>query len=77
MRGVVGCAWISLLVLKLIGVIGWSWWLILLPLWLPAAIVLPFVAVMLMSAGTDRLSVRLAHWRIRHKHMNDDPELWW
>jgi hypothetical protein len=52
MHGVLGCAWIPLLVLKLAGVIGWSWWLVLLPLWLPAAIVLPFAAVMLMSAGT-------------------------
>jgi hypothetical protein len=77
LNGVLGCVWIPLLLaLKLTGVIGWSWWLVLLPLWLPLAIVLPFAAVILMSAGTDKLSERLARWRIRRRHVNDNPELW-
>lgn len=28
------------IVLKLVGVIGWSWWWVLSPLWIPLAIVL-------------------------------------
>jgi hypothetical protein len=76
MHGVLGFALIPLLVLKLSGVIGWSWWLVLLPVWLPTAIALPFAAVILMSAGTDRLSEPLARWQIRRRHVNDNPRLW-
>lgn len=67
---------VVLLVLKLAGVIGWSWWLVLLPLWCPAVIALPFVVVFLMSAGTDRLSEWMVRWRIRRRHAGDNPELW-
>jgi len=76
MHGALGFALIPLLVLKLSGVIGWSWWLVLLPVWLPTAIALPFAAVILMSAGTDRLSEPLARWQIRRRHANDNPGLW-
>lgn len=72
-----GFAWILLLVLKLAGVIGWPWWLVLLPLWLPAAPLVPLAAIMLMSAGADKLSNRLARWRIWRRHAHDNPELWW
>jgi hypothetical protein len=74
--GALGFVWIALPVLKLTGVIDWSWWLVLLPFWLPLAIVFPFAAVILMSAGTDKLSERLARWRVRRRHVNDNPELW-
>ena len=67
---------VVLLVLKLTGVTGWSWWLVLLPLWCPVVIVLLFVAYFLVSAGTDRLSERMAEWRIRRRHAGDNPELW-
>ena len=67
---------IVLLVLKLTGVIGWSWWLVLLPLWCPVVIALLFVAVFFMSAGTDRLSEWMVRWRIRRRHVGDNPELW-
>ena len=43
---------IAFIVLKLTGVIDWSWWWVLAPIWIPAAVViglmliaLPFVAV--------------------------------
>ena len=65
-----------LLVLKLIGVIGWSWWLVLLPVWCPAVIVLLFVVYFVVSAGTDRLSEWMVYWRIRRRHAGDNPELW-
>ncbi len=35
-----GALVIALIVLKLCNVIQWSWWLILIPIWLPVAIVL-------------------------------------
>ncbi len=55
---------------------GWSWWLVLLPLWCPVVIALLFVVVFLMSAGTDRLSEWMVRWRIRRRHAGDNPELW-
>ena len=65
-----------LLVLKLTNVIGWSWWVVLLPLWLPLAIALPFVLYFFVSAGTGRLSESMVRWRIRRRHAGDNPELW-
>lgn len=35
------------LVLKLTGVIGWSWWWVFSPLWLPAALVIAIIAAAL------------------------------
>jgi hypothetical protein len=67
---------IVLLALKLTGVIGWSWWLVLLPLWCPVAIALPFVLVFLMFAGTDQFNEWMVRWRIRRRHAGDNPELW-
>ena len=31
--------------LRLIGVINWSWWWVSAPLWIPAAIAIPFVII--------------------------------
>jgi hypothetical protein len=67
---------IVMLVLKLAGVIGWSWWVVLFPLWIPAAILLPFVLYYFWSAGIDRLSEWAAECRIRRRHAGDRPELW-
>lgn len=36
--GFPGALFIAFLVLKLTGVIGWSWWWVTAPLWVPAAI---------------------------------------
>ena len=38
--GFLGLLTIAFIVLKLCGVIDWSWWWVLAPLWLPAAVVL-------------------------------------
>jgi hypothetical protein len=57
-----------MLALKLAGVIAWSWWLVLFPLWVPVAIVLPFFLYYFWSTGIDRLNERMAEWRIRRRH---------
>ena len=38
---------IALIVLKLTGVIGWSWWWVLVPSWAPFALFIVFVTVAL------------------------------
>lgn len=38
-----GTLFLIFLVLKLVGVISWSWWWVTAPLWIPAAVVLLFV----------------------------------
>lgn len=45
--GVAGLLGVAFIVLKLTGVIGWSWWWVLAPFWIP----LGFVAVVLLGAG--------------------------
>ena len=40
-------AFITLLALKLTGVIGWSWWLVTLPLWGQVAIPILWLALLL------------------------------
>lgn len=37
--GFTGALTIAFVVLKLTGVIGWSWWWVLSPLWIPALVV--------------------------------------
>lgn len=51
----VGCSgigfilFVMFLVLKLAGVIGWSWWLVTAPLWIPIAFsILSFVLISLL-----------------------------
>ena len=39
---------IVFVVLKLTGVIGWSWWWVLAPFWVPAAIVLAVIGIALL-----------------------------
>lgn len=46
--GFLGLLTIAFIVLKLTGVIGWSWWLVLLPLWGPAALVLAILIIALV-----------------------------
>lgn len=36
--------------LKLTGHIDWSWWWVLSPIWLPAAIILPLLAIICIPA---------------------------
>ena len=41
---------IVFIVLKLLEVINWSWWFVLMPLYLPAVLVLGFAGVLLVLA---------------------------
>lgn len=46
--GFVGLLTIVFITLKLTGYIAWSWWWVLSPLWISAAIVIVFLLVMLV-----------------------------
>jgi len=43
-----GVLLVAFIVLKLCGVIGWSWWWVMAPLWMPLAIVLVVLAIVLV-----------------------------
>ncbi len=49
---------IVFLVLKLTGVIGWSWWWVTAPLWIPAAFLLAVSAFRLLMYFVTRPSKR-------------------
>lgn len=54
--GFAGLLAIVFIVLKLVGVIAWSWWWVLSPLWIPLAlIVLIFVVGFFLAAVTGQL----------------------
>lgn len=42
--------------LKLCGVVNWSWWIVLLPLYGPAVVVLAIIAVLLSVMGVIALA---------------------
>ena len=44
--GVLSILLVAFIVLKLCGVITWSWWLVLLPLWVPIALVLVILLIL-------------------------------
>ena len=48
--GLGGLTFLVFLVLKLFGVITWSWWWVTSPLWIPALFVLPVLAALLVAA---------------------------
>ena len=48
--GFCGLLTVAFIVLKLVGVISWSWWWVLAPLWIPVAIyLLCFVAGLIVA----------------------------
>lgn len=49
--GFAGMLAILFIALKLTGVVGWSWWWVLSPLWIPLALVLVVVVVIFCVAG--------------------------
>ena len=49
----------ALIVLKLTGVITWSWWWVLAPLWIIGIVVLPFLCLLVAGTWRDRRSRRL------------------
>lgn len=48
--GFAGLLAIVFIILKLVGVIDWSWWWVLAPIWIPALLVLAFVVAALVIA---------------------------
>lgn len=48
----------ALVVLKLTGVIAWSWWWVLSPLWISGIVVLPFLCLLVARIWWDRRSRR-------------------
>ncbi|TDW69145.1 hypothetical protein EDF51_106129 [Curtobacterium sp. PhB25] len=48
--GFAGLLTIVFIVLKLVGVIAWSWWWVLAPLWIGFALWLVLVAVLVLTA---------------------------
>lgn len=54
--GLFGVLAIVFIVLKLVGVIDWSWWYVLLPLWGPAAIVIVILVMVLLVAAIKSLT---------------------
>lgn len=48
--GFFGLLAVAFIVLKLTGVIGWSWWWVTAPLWAPATLILTILAVIFTIA---------------------------
>jgi hypothetical protein len=65
--GFAGALTIAFVVLKLTGVINWSWLWVLAPIWISWAIVLAILAVvglvLLIAAMTDKSSSRSSYYR--------------
>lgn len=57
--GIFGATFIVFLVLKLTGVIDWSWWWVTAPLWGPIAVVAAVLAVVVVAVAALRLIGRL------------------
>lgn len=49
--GFFGALTILFIALKLTDVIAWSWWWVLAPMWVPSAVVLGVLVIMLVIAG--------------------------
>lgn len=49
--GFLGALTILFIALKLTNYISWSWWWVLAPLWVPSAVVLGILVILLVIAG--------------------------
>lgn len=56
--GFLGLLSIAFIVLKLTGVISWSWWWVLLPLWGPFALLVVLFAIILLGKICDASNER-------------------
>lgn len=58
-RGVLGLLLIVFVILKLAGVVSWSWWIVTAPFWIPAAISLSALTLAsILRAISDLLRFR-------------------
>jgi len=56
--GLSSVLFIVFLVLKLTGLVAWSWWWVLAPMWIPAVaviLVLAFIGVVILLGGMDAI----------------------
>jgi len=53
--GVPGLLGVAFVILKLCGVIGWSWWWVTSPFWIPVAIFLVFLVGVVVALGIAML----------------------
>lgn len=44
---------IVFIVLKLCGLISWSWWLVLMPLWIELGVIVVLLIIMFVAIGRD------------------------
>lgn len=56
--GFTGLLFITFLVLKLCGVINWSWWWVTAPLWIPIALILIGVLIFLIVLMISYIKVK-------------------
>ena len=53
--GVCGVLGTVFVVLKLCGVIDWSWWWVLAPFWMPVSLLVAVIVVLLIVLGITRM----------------------
>lgn len=52
--GLTGVLFVVFLVLKLVGVINWSWWWVTAPLWIPISLALCIIGFIILVGGFDK-----------------------
>lgn len=62
---------VAFIVLKLCGVINWSWWWVLSPFWIPAAIALVFFIVIRPFKKDKSEAPKESMWQKRMKEMQE------
>lgn len=65
--GFTGLLFITFLVLKLCGVITWSWWWVTAPLWIPIALILIAVLIFLIVLMISYIKVKYYEHKL-NKH---------
>lgn len=53
-----GLLLVAFIVLKLTGVIAWSWWWVLSPFWIPLALFLTMLGIMVATRGRKHVTIR-------------------
>ena len=75
----IGFLFILFLILKLTGVINWSWWWVTSPLWIPFAlafgigivvVIITIIAIFLFSRSEDNFVGKLEKWKEKIENIN-------
>jgi hypothetical protein len=62
----------AFIILKLCGVINWSWWWVLSPLWIPIALLMPLYAILYILKDKDERKPKPEHksrWQEKMEEM--------